>query len=72
MGDLSMAVSKCSCGNTKFERVTQTVENCNIHIDFIQCSKCNTVVGVLESLNNEVQLQKIEARLQKIESKIKK
>ena len=66
-----MTISKCSCGNTKFKRVTQTVENCNIHIDFIQCSKCNTVVGVLESLDNEAQLQKIETRLQSIERKLK-
>lgn len=66
-----MTISKCSCGNTKFKRVPQTVENCNIHIDFIQCSACNTVIGVLENLNNEVQLQKIEARLQSIERKLK-
>ncbi|MDV2483314.1 MULTISPECIES: hypothetical protein [Acinetobacter] len=67
-----MSISKCSCGNTKFKRVTQSVENCNIHIDFIQCSECNTVIGILENLNNEAQLQKIEARLQNIESKIKR
>ena len=66
-----MPLSKCSCGNTKFKRVTQTVDNCNIHIDFIQCSACNTIIGVLESLNNEIQLQKIEARFQNIERKLK-
>lgn len=66
-----MTISKCRCGNTKFKRVTQIVENCNIHIDFIQCSECNTVIGVLENLNNEAQLQKIETRLQGIERKLK-
>lgn len=67
-----MTISKCSCGNTTFKLVQATVINSKAHIDLIQCSSCNLVISAIEKLNNEEQLQKIEARLQKIESKIKK
>lgn len=67
-----MTISKCSCGNTTFERVTQSVNNCDFLIDFIQCASCHTVMGILEHMNNEAQFKKIETRLQSIESKIKR
>ena len=47
-----MAQSKCpGCWNTSFELVVKTPSGSDFALNFIQCSRCGGVVGVLESYN---------------------
>ena len=47
-----MAYSKCpSCTSTSFETSIETPKNSNFKVQFIRCSSCGTVVGVLEYYN---------------------
>lgn len=44
--------SKCpKCERTSFESVIETPNNSNYKLQFIRCSSCKTVVGVLEYYN---------------------
>jgi phage FluMu protein Com len=44
--------SKCpKCERTAFETVHETPKDSNYVLQFIRCSSCKTVVGVLEYLN---------------------
>lgn len=49
--DRGMARSSCpksTCNGTRFELVqTDKVEDCQVKLNFIQCSACGAVVGVL-------------------------
>jgi hypothetical protein len=47
---LIMAMSsKCpKCGETSFETAVEEVHNCHFKLNFVRCSACGCVVGVLE------------------------
>ena len=45
-----MPESKCpKCVSEKFELVPAKIENCQYDYNFVQCSECSVVVGVLEA-----------------------
>jgi 4-aminobutyrate aminotransferase-like enzyme len=59
-----MAQSKCSkCETPNFEIVPVKPGTCQFQLTFVQCAKCGTVVGVLESKNINERLDKIESYL---------
>lgn len=44
--------SKCpKCDSTFFENVSETPKDSNHKLQFVRCSSCKTVVGVLDSHN---------------------
>jgi hypothetical protein len=59
-----MALSTCiKCGSTLFEVKQVTPLGSNFILNFIQCSNCGGVVGVVEYLNIGAELQEIKRRL---------
>lgn len=47
-----MAMSTCvRCGNSHFEMVEQTPSGSEYVLEFIQCSKCGGVAGILDYHN---------------------
>lgn len=59
-----MAVTKCaSCGNTFFEVVTKEPVRSNYKLNFVQCSQCGTVVGVLDYFNIGAKIHDVEEKL---------
>lgn len=59
-----MAQSKCSkCESPNFEIVPVKPGTCQFSLTFVQCSKCGTVVGVLESKNINDRLDQIDKYL---------
>lgn len=69
-------MSKChKCGGTFFKLVTQEPTGSNYKVNFVQCSSCDTPIGVLDYFNIGSQLEtqketisKIDQRLANIES----
>lgn len=44
-----MATSKCpKCDSVSFETVAKSIDGSRFKVNFIQCSRCGSVVGVLE------------------------
>lgn len=59
-----MAGSKCpKCEWTNFECVIETPASSNYKLTFVRCSKCKTVVGVLDYTNIGSALSKIGDKL---------
>lgn len=59
-----MAQSTCiKCGNGRFELKEQEPERSNYKYQFVQCTNCGGVVGVVEYLNNGALLNQIKERL---------
>ncbi len=59
-----MATSKCpQCSSTSFEAVEHTPKNSNFKLQFIQCSSCGSVVGVMDYWNIGASLEKIAKKL---------
>jgi len=47
-----MAVSTCpKCDSHTFEIVENTPKNSKFKLQFVQCSKCGAVIGVMDSYN---------------------
>ena len=62
-----MASSTCiKCGHTTFEMAESAISGLRFKRDFLQCSKCGGVVGVIEADNLNARLDAIEERLKKI------
>ena len=52
--------SRCpKCENRNFEVVEETPTNSNFKLEFVRCSSCKTVVGVVEFFNNGHLLHKL-------------
>ncbi len=60
-----MAISsKCpKCENSNFELSSESPKGSNYKINFIRCSSCGTVVGVLEYHSTAILLQKLARKL---------
>jgi len=59
-----MAQSKCSeCGNTTFEIEYKSPSGSKYQIAFVQCSKCGTVVGVIDKNDTAALLAPIYKKL---------
>jgi hypothetical protein len=59
-----MALSKCvKCENTLFEVVENTPARANYKLNFVQCSRCGGVVGVLDFYNIGEMLSRISRKL---------
>ena len=68
-----MAISKCAkCENTFFELKENAPTGAAFKVQFVQCSKCGTVVGVLEYHNTGAMVQNVERRLLGLEESLKK
>jgi hypothetical protein len=71
-----LSVSNCAkCNGSMFKIVEQIPTGSNFKLNFVQCSSCNTPIGVLEFLNIGAQtdiIQKaivaLDARLSNIEN----
>ena len=62
-----MATSTCvKCGHTSFEISESAVSGLRFRRDFLQCSKCGGVIGVIEADNLNGRLDAIEARLKEL------
>ncbi len=56
--------SKCPCcPSTSFESVIETPKNSNFKLQFVRCSSCRTVVGVLDYYNIGAMLEKLAKKL---------
>lgn len=66
-----MAISKCNCGNTTFEMVENTPIGSSYRVNFIQCSKCGNVVGVMDYFNIGTKANNIETALNGLNSDIR-
>lgn len=56
--------SKCPCcSSTAFESVIETPKNSNFKLQFIRCSSCKTVVGVLDYYNIGAMLENLAKKL---------
>lgn len=56
--------SKCpKCEKTSFEVVEETPSKSNFKLEFVRCSYCKMVVGVLEYFNNGELLYKLARKL---------
>jgi hypothetical protein len=56
--------TKCpKCENTEFEVVNETPVNSNYELMFIRCTKCQIVVGVLDSYNVGALIKKFAKKL---------
>lgn len=52
------AASKCGkCEGTMFKVVTQEPQGSNFKLNFVQCVRCSTPVGVLDYFNTGTQLE---------------
>jgi hypothetical protein len=52
LGGVPMAMSKCAaCKGSYFEVVTKEPRGANYKINFVQCTGCGAVVGVMEFFN---------------------
>jgi hypothetical protein len=59
-----MASSKCpKCEKTSFEVALEEPRNSNFKIQFVRCSSCKTVVGVLEFYNSGALIRKLAEKL---------
>jgi len=59
-----MAVSTCiKCGGQSFEIMIQKPEESKYQLMFVQCSKCGSVIGVLEDRNIGSMLDEIKRKL---------
>ncbi len=70
-----MSLSKCpSCSSNHFQSMPQSVPGYNFPLNFIQCSRCGAVVGVMPEYDpgilanqNKAAIAKLEQRLNTIE-----
>ena len=59
-----MALSTCpKCDNHIFELVENSPINSSFKLNFVQCAKCGTVVGVMEYYNIGDKLTKLEKKI---------
>ena len=67
-----VAKSHCPmCRTSEFEMVESKPKDSGFSVNFVQCSTCGTVVGVLEHFALTDALMKHEALLQKIAQAVK-
>ncbi len=60
-----MSTSKCpKCSSTYFQLSENLPSGSNYKLQFVQCSACGSVVGVLEYFNNGVLLQEIKKKVE--------
>lgn len=63
-----MPIPSCpSCKGKVFEVIQKRPKNSTLKLDFVQCSSCGSVVGVLEHPNINVILQNHEKMLSEIQ-----
>ena len=64
-------VSSCvKCGNGMFKVVEKELTGANFKLNFVQCSSCNTPVGVLDYYNIGSLLKTQEKALKDLDSRI--
>lgn len=57
-------ISSCSkCGGNTFKVVIQEPTGSRYKVNFVQCSSCNTPVGVLDFYNTGAQLEQQEKQI---------
>ncbi len=62
-----MATSKCpKCGNTSFEMKEHTPDKSNYKLEFVQCSSCGTVVGVMDYFNIGTRINEVDEKIDKL------
>ena len=65
-----MAASTCvKCGHTGFEKAESAISGLRFKRDFVQCSNCGGVIGVIESDDLNARLDSIEERLKAVVSR---
>lgn len=68
-----MAMSKCiKCEHTQFELKVHTPAGSKYQFNFVQCSSCGGVAGVVDFLNTGHQLVAIEDVLGKLQKQLQK
>jgi hypothetical protein len=66
-----MAISKCpKCESTIFEMIENTPHHSNYKLQFIQCSSCKTVIGVMDFYNIGYKLEQLEKQIEEMDNKI--
>ena len=66
-----MSASKCpKCENTSFKLVTQEPADSRYKYSFIQCSRCETPVGVVDFFNTGAQLDGVSQQLNLVHSRL--
>jgi predicted nucleic acid-binding Zn-ribbon protein len=66
-----LGISSCpKCGNGRFKLVTQEPSGSNFKLNFIQCSSCNSPVGVMDYFNTGAQMEDQKKQIDKISSRL--
>ena len=64
-------MAKCpKCGNGWFELVTEEPQGSRFKDNFVTCTSCGTVVGVVEFFNNGATLVDLQEHVNRVESRI--
>lgn len=63
-------MSKCECGGSSFIIVEQTPFKSNYKLNFVQCSKCQRIVGVMDYYNIGFLVKKQNEVIKKIARKL--
>ncbi len=65
------ATSLCpKCNTGSFKVVTQEPSGSNYKLNFVQCSACNTPIGVLDYFNTGAQLEAQKQQIEGLGSKL--
>jgi transcription initiation factor IIE alpha subunit len=64
-----MAFSSCpKCNNSFFEIVENTPARSNFKLQFVQCSSCGAVVGVMEYFNTGAKIAEVLKEIETLKS----
>lgn len=64
-------ISSCGkCGGHSFKVVLQEPSGSRFKVNFVQCSSCNTPVGVLDYYNTGAQLEEQKTLVRDLSSKV--
>lgn len=64
-------LSKCpKCGNSFFKVEENSPQDSNYKFIFVQCSSCNSVVGVMEYFNVGEKISNLEKKINKIDNSL--
>lgn len=70
-GDDGMAISKCvKCENSFFELKEVNVQGARFKLNFIQCTSCGGVVGVVPYYDPGVEAHQVNAKIDEIKTAI--
>ncbi|ANI16644.1 hypothetical protein A9C11_22910 [Pseudomonas citronellolis] len=67
-----MAISKCiKCDSSQFELKQASISGCRFIMNFVQCSHCGGVVGVIETDHLGLKLENLAKEVDQIKRRIR-